>query len=58
MNYIEKAKILKKHFGLYGLGNFDLTNPEVAEVIRILEKEKKIEIKLDELYNELSRRLD
>jgi len=57
MKYIKKAKILSKHFGLYGLGNFDLTSPEIAEVLRIIENEKELDKKLTELYNELSGRL-
>lgn len=36
-NYIQKAEILTKHFGLYGQGHFNLSYEEIANILELLE---------------------
>lgn len=43
-DYILKAQILYQKFGIYGIGNFDLTIEDVAVLIKMLEEEKDMEI--------------
>jgi hypothetical protein len=52
--YLEKIDILLKYFSIYGIGNFDLTRKEMAEILQILNS-KNIDIKLKELYERLSK---
>jgi len=35
-NYIEKAEILTKYFGVYGIGHFNLSHDELAKIIELL----------------------
>jgi hypothetical protein len=58
MNYLEKAKILTKHFGVYGYGNFDLSLEEVAHILELIETKTHkdyLEINLQELYERLEK---
>ena len=50
--YLEKSIILNKHFAVYGYGNFDVLDEEVAEIFEILEGENPEEL-LKELYERL-----
>lgn len=44
--YQQKANLIVKHFGVYGIGHFDLTASEVATLLEILDKqEAKAELK-------------
>lgn len=36
-DYIKQAELLSKHFAVYGYGNFDLTNSDVANILSLLE---------------------
>jgi len=56
MTYKEKAETLIKHFGLYGIGNFDLSLEEIAYIIELLcTKDNKdyLDANLQELYERL-----
>lgn len=58
MDYLEKAEILLKYFGVYGIGNFDLSLEEVARIIEFLETKKHrdfLMINLKELYDRLEK---
>lgn len=59
--YIEKADILTRYFGVYGIGNFDLSLEEIARIIEIIETKKDntqyLEANLSELYARLKTRL-
>lgn len=37
--YLTKAAQLRKHFDIYGYGNFDISLKELAELLRILDSE-------------------
>lgn len=50
--YKRRAQALRKHFGIFGYGHFDLTEDDVAELLRILERTNP-EKGLDELYARL-----
>jgi|WetSurMetagenome_2_1015567.scaffolds.fasta_scaffold783628_2 hypothetical protein len=52
---MKKAKILIKYFGVYGLGNFDLTLEEVDQIIEILTTKEGdfLDINLKEIYDRL-----
>jgi len=54
---MNKAKLLTENFGMYGIGNFDLTLEDINTIIAILNKrdEKEIKILLKELYEQLAR---
>lgn len=53
---MNKAKLLTKHFGVYGQGHFDLTLEEVNTILEILNMDDSAEIEalLNELYERLS----
>ena len=56
--YRKKAKILTKHFGIYGYGNFDLSLEETTYIIKLLcEKEDSghLEVNINELYERLEK---
>lgn len=56
--YLEKAKILTKFFGVYGYGNFDLSDEEVAKILELLELKKDfghLEVNLQEFYERLEK---
>jgi DNA-binding transcriptional regulator WhiA len=59
--YIEKAKVLTKYFGIYGIGNFDLSLEEIARIIELIEIKKDnleyLDVNLQELYERLQTRL-
>lgn len=38
MNNKQKAKLLNKHFGVYGYGNFDVSTDEMALILDILDR--------------------
>lgn len=55
-DYIKRAEILSKFFGIYGYGNFDLSIEEVAHILEILDKNKNpqyLEVNLQEIYDRL-----
>lgn len=57
MDYLERAKTLTKFFGIYGIGNFDLSLEEIAHILEILETKKEtpyLEVNLQEIYDRLS----
>lgn len=52
--YLEKAKKLKESgFWLAGYGNFDITDEELAQIIKLIEKDDFQSIK--DLYNRLEK---
>lgn len=55
--YIKKAEILTKYFGMYGKGNFDLSLEETARIIEFLctKKEDYLEVNLKEIYDRLAK---
>jgi len=58
MTYLEKAKILSEHFGIYGIGNFDLSFEEIAYIIELLNTKNEkmyLEVNLNELYERLKK---
>jgi hypothetical protein len=54
--YKEKAKIVNLFFGVYGYGNFDITDYELAMILEIIDgpTPKK---RLEEFYDKLSERM-
>lgn len=55
-DYIKRAEILTKNFGMYGHGNFDLSIEEIARIIEFLEIKKNtqhLDVNLQELYDRL-----
>ncbi len=56
--YIQKASILTKYFGLYGVGNFDLSIEEIANILKILQTKTNpqyLDVNLKEIYERLSK---
>lgn len=53
--YLTKAEILTKFFGLYGLGNFDLSLEEIAHILEIVstKEDAYLEANLQLLYERL-----
>ena len=54
--YIKKAKVLTKYFGMYGHGNFDLSLEEIARIIELLiikKNDQYLDVNLKELYEQL-----
>lgn len=54
--YLQKAKIFTKFFGVYGRGNFDLSEEELARIIELIITKKEaeyLEVNLQELYERL-----
>jgi hypothetical protein len=56
--YFKKAEIITDYFGIYGIGNFDLSIEEIAIIIKfIIEKKdnQHLEINIKEMYERLSK---
>ena len=46
-NWIEKAQNLKDaNFRIYGLGNFDINDKEVAEILKLIDADDYVNLKL------------
>ena len=53
MDYLEKAEIIDKcNFRMYGLGNFDIYEDEIAHILELLDHEKSEE-NIQKFYKEL-----
>jgi hypothetical protein len=35
-DYLKKAEILTKYFGIYGIGHFNLSHEEIAEMLKLI----------------------
>lgn len=54
--YLQKAKVFNQFFGVFGKGNFDISEEELARIIELLITKNKIEyleVNLQELYERL-----
>ena len=56
--YLKKANILTKFFGLYGYGHFDISNQELAQIIKLLceAKDNDLQKNIQEIYENLERK--
>jgi hypothetical protein len=55
--YIKKAEILTRYFGIYGKGNFDLSLEEIARIVEFIITKKEnqfLDLNLKELYERLA----
>jgi hypothetical protein len=52
----KKVEILTKYFGIYGVGNFDISKSEVAQILSLLYEDMPLEV-LDGILLELYERL-
>lgn len=56
-DYKKKAEILTKYFGIYGIGNFDLSLEELAYIIELLEnkEDQALEANIQLFYERLEK---
>ena len=53
LNYRQKANLILKDFGVYGVGHFDLTAGEIAKLLELLDKDDAKEL-VREFYEQLN----